>query len=119
MDGPEAGEVVGDLDGAVVWGEDVEEDGDGAVSDGDGALEVVEFLDAGAALRGRPGWYSRRSLRPHLNQGEAVASRKSQEWNDTGASAMSRRWNLSEDLWRLRGGARRFAGRLPPNSLLN
>ena len=29
VDVPEAGEVVGDLDGAVVGGEDVEEDGDG------------------------------------------------------------------------------------------
>ena len=44
VDGPEAGEVVGDLDGAIIGGEDIKEDGDGAVADGDGALEVVEFL---------------------------------------------------------------------------
>lgn len=44
--GPEAGEILGDLGGAVVGGEQVEGEGNAAVGDGWGGGEAEDFLDA-------------------------------------------------------------------------
>ena len=43
---PEAGEVLGDLDGALAGGEDVDEDGDAVHRDAGGGVDAVELLDA-------------------------------------------------------------------------
>ena len=44
--GPETGEILGDLDGAVVGGEEVEGEGNAAIGDGGGGGEAEDFLDA-------------------------------------------------------------------------
>ena len=44
---PEAGEVLGDLDGALAGGEDVEDEGDAAGGEGGEGIDAEEFLDAG------------------------------------------------------------------------
>jgi len=59
---PEAGEVLGDLDGTHVGREDVKEDRNAAHSDFGGGIDVVEFLDAKGDVRGiaefvRNFWY--------------------------------------------------------------
>ncbi len=50
VDLPEARQVIGDLDRAVIGCQNVQQDFGTAVGDGDGAGEVVELLDAGAPL---------------------------------------------------------------------
>jgi len=46
--GPEAAEAFGDLDGAVVGGQDVEGEGEAALGDFEIVVDAVEILDAGA-----------------------------------------------------------------------
>ena len=52
MFAPEAGEILGDLDGTHVGREDVKEDGNAAHGDFGGGIDVVEFLDAKGNVRG-------------------------------------------------------------------